>query len=86
MYPFRLGSGQGEGHIEGIAVKMRKVRTKERLHRTDTDSVGVVAALCILALMRTQANDIFLPRDVPARLWKKVLVLFGDLWYYGSGK
>lgn len=35
------------------------MRTKERLHGTGTDSIGVVAALCILALMRTQANDIF---------------------------
>ncbi len=58
MCPFRLGSGQGEGHIESIAIRIRKERTKERLHGTDTDSVGVVAALCILALMRTQANDI----------------------------
>ena len=59
VYPFRLKSGQREGYTEGIAVKIRKVRTKERLHGTGTGSVGVVAALCILALMRTQANDIF---------------------------
>lgn len=59
MCPFRLGSGQGEGHTEGIAVGIRKERTKERLHGTGADSIGVVAALCILALMRTQANDIF---------------------------
>lgn len=60
MCPFRLGSGQREGHTEGAAAGAPKKRTKARLHAADTDSDGVVWLLYVsFALMRTQANKYF---------------------------
>ena len=60
MWPFRLGSGQREGHTGGAEAVIRK-----NAHQSEAARDGRilrrsrVTALCILRPMRIQANEVF---------------------------